>query len=105
MINMRINKYLALKTDLSRREADKAIEAGRVTINGKKPTIGYLVSNSDEVLLDGKPVLGKEFVYLAFNKPKRIVSSSPHRGQTSIKQYLKNCWVSGSQQFKSGWSA
>lgn len=86
---MRINKYLALKAEFSRREADKAIAEGRVNVNGSPITIGYIVSNDDVVEVDGKRIEEKHFVYLAFNKPRGIVTSSPYRGQKSIADILK----------------
>ena len=74
----RINKYLSEIGFCSRREADKLIEAGRVTINGKVPEMGTKFMPGDEVRVDGK-ALNKpqeEFVYLAFNKPVGIVCTT-----------------------------
>lgn len=74
----RINKYLSEVGFCSRREADKLIEAGRVTINGAIPEMGTKVAPDDEVRVDGKTVNGqkKSFVYLAFNKPVGIVCTT-----------------------------
>ena len=74
----RINKYLSEIGFCSRREADKLIEAGRVTINSKVPEMGTKVLPTDAVCVDGKAV-GKpndDFVYLAFNKPIGIVCTT-----------------------------
>lgn len=46
----RINKYLSEIGFCSRREADKLLEQGRITINGKKPELGTKVSDADEIL-------------------------------------------------------
>uniref|UniRef100_UPI004049D93D 23S rRNA pseudouridine(2604) synthase RluF n=2 Tax=Gelidibacter sp. TaxID=2018083 RepID=UPI004049D93D len=78
---IRINKYLSEIGFCSRREADKLIEAGRVTINGNIPEMGTKVSPNDVVAVDGTPVSkNKEaFVYLAFNKPVGIVCTTDTR--------------------------
>jgi len=74
----RINKYLSEVGFCSRREADKLIEAGRVTINGLVPEKGTKIAPNDEVAVDGKPVKNtkESFVYLAFNKPIGIVCTT-----------------------------
>lgn len=74
----RINKYLSEIGFCSRREADKLIEAGRVTINGKVPEMGTKFMPGDKVCVDGKPLSKPkdEFVYLAFNKPMGIVCTT-----------------------------
>jgi len=74
----RINKYLSEVGYCSRREADKLIEAGRVTINGVVPEMGSKISQNDVVEVDGKPVVDSKeaFVYLAFNKPVGIVCTT-----------------------------
>ncbi len=77
----RINKYLSEVGYCSRREADKLIEAGRVTINGEIPEMGTKISPNDIVHVDGKPVADSKesFVYLAFNKPIGIVCTTDTR--------------------------
>ncbi len=74
----RINKYLSEIGFCSRREADKLIAAGKVTINGKIPEMGTKIDPEDEVRVDGKLVIPpkEEFVYLAFNKPAGIVCTT-----------------------------
>ena len=78
---VRINKYLSEVGYCSRREADKLIEAGRVTVNGHVPEMGTKVSPSDKIQVDGKEIREKEgsFVYLAFNKPVGIVCTTDTR--------------------------
>ena len=70
----RINKFLSETGYCSRREADKLLEDGRITINGIIPEMGTKVSSQDEVRVDGKLVREKfeKPVYLAFNKPVGI---------------------------------
>ncbi|MBL4585987.1 MAG: 23S rRNA pseudouridine synthase F, partial [Flavobacteriales bacterium] len=53
MKETRINKYLSEIGYCSRRAADKLIESGRVTINGKVPEMGTKVTEADEIQVDG----------------------------------------------------
>jgi len=77
----RVNKFLSEAGFCSRRAADKLIEEGAVTINGKIPEMGTKVSPSDEVRVNGKLITEpkKDFVYLAFNKPRGIVCTTDTR--------------------------
>jgi len=70
----RLNKFISEKGYCSRREADKLIEDGRVTINGIVPQMGTKVKPSDKVCIDGVSINETEekLVYLAFNKPEGI---------------------------------
>ncbi|MUP46703.1 23S rRNA pseudouridine(2604) synthase RluF [Gramella sp. BOM4] len=80
---VRINKYLSQLGFCSRREADKLIDQGRITINGKVPEMGTKVMKGDDVQVDGKTVSKTELkepnVYLAFNKPVGIVCTTDTR--------------------------
>jgi len=77
----RINKFLTEAGYCSRRAADKLIDQGRVTINGKVPELGTKVAPGDEVRVNGKLITPpkKDFVYLAFNKPVGIVCTTDTR--------------------------
>lgn len=77
----RLNKYLSEAGYCSRREADRLIEAGRVTINGAVPELGTKVGENDAVEVDGKSIIERksDFVYLAFNKPVGIVCTTDTR--------------------------
>lgn len=74
----RINKFLSEVGYCSRREADKLIEAGRVTINGLVPEMGTKIAPRDVVHVDGEEIINSNqaFVYLAFNKPIGIVCTT-----------------------------
>ena len=74
----RINKFLSEVGYCSRREADKLIEAGRVTINGAVPEMGTKLTPTDVVHVDGVEIKCNKnaFVYLAFNKPIGIVCTT-----------------------------
>lgn len=77
----RLNKFLSEAGYCSRRAADKLIEEGRVTVNGKHPEMGTKVSTSDEIAVDGKIISKrkKAHVYIAFNKPVGIVCTTDTR--------------------------
>src|SRR6056297_3251779 len=74
----RINKFLSEVGYCSRRAADKLIDQGRVTINGKVPEMGTKVVPGDDVRVDGEVVSTptEKPVYLAFNKPVGIVCTT-----------------------------
>jgi 23S rRNA pseudouridine2604 synthase len=74
---MRLNKYISETGACSRREADKWILAGRVTLNGAPAHLGLKVAAHDEVRVDGE-LLGskKKSVYIALNKPVGITSTT-----------------------------
>jgi 23S rRNA pseudouridine2604 synthase len=79
----RINKFLSEIGHCSRREADRLIEEGRVTINGKVPEMGTKITPADIVAVDGKVVFAPEedFIYIAFNKPVGIVCTTDTKGE------------------------
>lgn len=81
MKETRINKYLSEAGYCSRRAADKLVEQGRVTINGKVPEMGTKVQEGDSVEVDGKRITNEntELVYLALNKPVGIVCTTDNR--------------------------
>jgi 23S rRNA pseudouridine2604 synthase len=89
---IRINKYLSEIGFCSRRAADKLIDEGRVTINGKVPEMGTKVVPGDEICVDGKAIeQTKETpVYIAFNKPIGIVCTTDTRVErNNIIDYIK----------------
>lgn len=82
---MRINKYLALGTTLSRRAADTAISNGRVQINGQPASLGSDVSDTDTVTLDGKVVAQRPTSQtIILNKPVGYVCSRAGQGAKTI---------------------
>ncbi|MGR7812241.1 pseudouridine synthase [Lacinutrix undariae] len=88
----RLNKFLSEAGVCSRRQADKLIDARRVTINGEVPEMGTKVAPTDEIHVDGKLIEGKKeaFVYLAFNKPVGIVCTTDTRVEKdNIIDYIK----------------
>ncbi|HZX01131.1 MAG TPA: pseudouridine synthase [Candidatus Paceibacterota bacterium] len=71
---IRINKYLRDQGVASRREADELVRAGSVFINGVRASMGALVGNQDKVTLKG--VKDKDYIYLAYYKPRGIPTQS-----------------------------
>ncbi|AIH01503.1 ribosomal large subunit pseudouridine synthase f [Riemerella anatipestifer CH3] len=89
---VRINKYLSEVGFCSRREADKILEQGRITINGKIPELGTKVCAEDEIRVDGKLITEpkEKHVYIAFNKPVGIVcTTDTKREKNNIIDYIK----------------
>ena len=81
-MSVRINKYLSEVGYCSRRVADRLIEEGKVTINGKVPEIGTRVEEGDQVEVKGQRIeksRKQKNIYLAFNKPIGIVCTTNRR--------------------------
>jgi 23S rRNA pseudouridine2604 synthase len=74
---VRLNKYISETGVCSRREADKWIEAGRVTCNGQLAGLGTKVADGDEICVDGAPVGAKKRqIYIALNKPVGVTCTT-----------------------------
>ena len=82
---VRINKYLAHQKICARREADELILQKKVKINGRVAVLGDKVQQNDKVTVDNSK---KKLFYLAFNKPKGIITHSPQNGEKEIKDIL-----------------
>src|SRR5579859_4342024 len=75
--SLRLNKYISETGACSRREADKWIEAGRVTRNGQVAALGTRVVDGDEICVDGAPVgAKKKQIYIALNKPVGVTCTT-----------------------------
>src|ERR1700677_1414779 len=86
---VRLNKYISETGVCSRREADKWIEAGRVTLNGAPATLGHKVAQGDEVRIDGNPVgAKKKSIYIALNKPVGITCTTETQVEDNIVQFV-----------------
>ncbi len=85
----RINKYIASSGLCSRREADRLIEEGRVTVNGIVAESGMQVCGDDVVLVDGKNIIPEtNDVYIAFNKPLGVTCTTDSRDPSNIIDYI-----------------
>ncbi|MAO98039.1 MAG: 23S rRNA pseudouridine synthase F [Flavobacteriaceae bacterium] len=91
MMGIRINKYLSQFGFTSRREADKLILDGRVTVNNKIIQPGYKVQENEIVKVDGEKIKSnfKKNIYMAFNKPKGIVcTTDTEKEENNIIDYI-----------------
>jgi len=90
---IRINKYLSLKNYSTRRGADDIISKGLVTINGRVAVLGDKVKENDIVDVAIKVKEQKESrVYLAYNKPRGVVTNLPQRDEKSIEDVTIFPW-------------
>ena len=86
---VRLNKYISETGVCSRREADKWIEAGRVTLNGAPATLGHKVAQGDEVRIDGSLVgAKKKAIYIALNKPIGITCTTEAHVEDNIVRFV-----------------
>lgn len=86
---MRLNKYLSAAGVCSRREADRLIESGRVTVDGKRATPGMQVSEEQTIKVGKKTVRsGNEKIVLAVNKPRGIICTEDRRTKNNIIRFL-----------------
>ncbi len=88
---MRVNKFISESGLCSRREADKFIERGVVTINGKKVGLGAEVRPGDRVKVNGRDLdrmEEKQALVLAFNKPTGVVSTTDKMEKNNIIDYI-----------------
>ena len=92
-MSVRINKYLSEVGYCSRRVADRLIEDGQVTINGKVPQMGAKVKEGDQVEVKGQRIeksKKQKNIYLAFNKPIGIVCTTDRSvNQNNIIDFIK----------------
>ena len=88
--SIRLNKYLSDDGVCSRRAADKAIEEGRVLVNGNPAEMGMRIGHEDTVVFDGKPVSNadKKPVLIAYNKPVGIVCTAEKREKNNIIDHI-----------------
>lgn len=85
----RLNKYLSELGICSRREADRLIQDGVVTINKEVAKIGDKVEETDVIEVNGKPIkASNKLVYLVLNKPKGITSTTDESDPTNIVKFV-----------------
>ncbi len=85
---MRLNKYIALASGLSRRAADAAIADGRVRVNDQLPSVGHLVADDDIVTLDNRAITPAVKATIMLNKPVGYVCSRNGQGSATIYDLL-----------------
>ena len=92
--DMRLNKYIAHAGVCSRREADRLIETGVITVNGKLVTeLGFKVKRGDKVLMDGQRLIAEKLQYVLLNKPKGFVTTTddPQERKTVMELIKRAC--------------
>ena len=89
----RLNKFISESGFCSRREADRFIEQGQVLLNGKPAQVGDQVRARDRVSVNGhklEPKQAEDAVYLAFNKPVGVTSTSEPGVRGNIVDYVNH---------------
>lgn len=92
---MRLNKYISDTGYCSRREADRLIAEGRVTVGGVRARIGTEVGEGEEVLVDGQPLKARtaakgkrQHIYIALNKPVGVTSTTESTVKDNIVDFV-----------------
>lgn len=89
-MEIRLNKFLSEAGVCSRREADRLIESGKVTVDGKRAEMGMKISDAQVVRVGKKEIRTKnEMVLLAVNKPVGVVCTEEKREKNNIIRFLK----------------
>lgn len=85
----RLNKYISDSGYCSRREADRFIESGNVTVDGKRAVIGARIFPGQKVRVNGNLIERDiEPVYIAFNKPVGVVSTTDTSEKNNIIDFI-----------------
>lgn len=88
---IRINKFISETGYCSRREADKLVEQGKVTLNGRVAVLGDKATDEDDVRINGKPLKAKKpALYIAFNKPVGITCTTERHIKGNIIDFIKH---------------
>jgi len=87
----RLNRYIARAGICSRRNADKLIEQGQVSVNGNVThEYWYQVKKGDQVTVNGKTISPSPFLYLLLNKPKdTITTMKDEKGRKTVMDLIK----------------
>lgn len=84
---LRINKFLALRGDSTRRGADILVDDNKVTINGRLARLGDQVNDGDIVIVKGANT--KEYLYYVYYKPRGMITHSPQNDEESIEEAVR----------------
>ncbi len=89
MDTVRLNKYIADSGYCSRREADRLIDEGKVTVDGRTPEKGEKVTSDNIIIVNGKKIKREEeTILLVFNKPPGITCTTSSDDGTNVIKYL-----------------
>lgn len=85
----RLNKFISETGICSRREADRLIAEGKVTVNGAVAEMGLKVTDADEITVNGKPLRAKrKAIYIALNKPVGITCTTERNVEGNIVDFV-----------------
>jgi len=88
-VAIRINKFISDSGFCSRREADRLVECGRVTVDGVTASLGMTVTHGQDVRADGVRLTGmRRAVLIAVNKPKGIVCTAEKEERDNIVDFI-----------------
>ncbi|KSU81041.1 23S rRNA pseudouridine2604 synthase [Fictibacillus enclensis] len=86
---MRINQYISQAMAISRRETDRLLKVGRITVNGSVCEMGQIVGPDDIVRIDGKTIKNKvKLVYIILNKPAGITCTAASHIEGNIIDFI-----------------
>ena len=90
-MSLRLNKFLAERLGVSRREADELIATGKVIVNNKMAVLGDRVDEKDKVCYNNKTIsFETNFLYLALNKPVGYVTTAQdEKGRSTVLDLVK----------------
>lgn len=90
MTTKRLNKAISETGHCSRREADRLIDAGKVTVNGTVAGLGVQVTPTDKIEVSGKPIVKEvQDIYLAFNKPVGVICTTDTSIRGNIVDFIQ----------------
>ena len=86
----RLDKFISSQSGMTRKEARQTIWKGAVAVNGgtEKSIDRKINPEKDEVLLDGRPVSYREYLYIIMNKPEGYVSATRDRDEKTVTELL-----------------
>ncbi len=89
-MEIRLNKFISDSGYCSRREADRFIEDGKVTLNKKVATLGDKVTSGDVVKVNGNLIEceNSKYVYIALNKPVGVTSTTDTSDKTNVVDFI-----------------
>lgn len=85
---VRLNRYISMCGEASRRGADELIAAGRVTIDGVRASLGDIVPDGAVVAIDGREISPTRKIYIALNKPRGVLSAVTDERERTVIDLL-----------------
>ncbi len=93
---MRLDRFLSLTTELSRSQARKVVQSGRVRVDGERvKSAAMAVAGQAEVILDGRPLRAPRHRYLMLNKPPGVICATEDAQRPTVIDLLADEWQVG----------